>query len=148
MLLKETMNHNDKEYKFINNTPAGTLYYNPQYNVYFAPFSFSEGNFWFTVYRKQPRLVKARGALTEGAFIEAYAKPAYRSWSMILYTILGLLVPNLILILLHIGKENYGSPYIYVFLVYVFLVALETWFLWTVNPEPVWSRKRRKVICP
>lgn len=126
---------------FVNGVPAKNLYYNSEFNVHFAPFSFPEGNFWFTVYKKQPRLMKTQGELTEKAFIEEYAKPAYNSLFMVLYTIFCLLVPNMILIFLHIWKGNFGSPYSY-----VFWAALETIFLWVINPAPICSRKSRRLI--
>ena len=125
-----------KNWVAVNGIPAEKVYYNHKIRTHFAAFSFSEGNFWFTVYNNKPRLLPTKGSLNEESFLKEFGKKAFPFPLSVLYVLFVLALPTICGSLL---VPNLKS-------LYLLFLCVATFYYLVINQVPLASRKVRRIM--
>ncbi len=125
-----------------NGIVAETVYYNEKCKVWYAPYSFEEGNFWLIVYKGKPYLSAAGEVITQDSFERDYLPPAFnkRMSALIMLTAIILPLIGCCAFFLNHEPKSYISGIIMVSVLYVVYYFL-------MNRAPVATSSRRRKLC-
>jgi hypothetical protein len=119
----------------VNGMALSKVFYNQQYNIYYAPYQCEDGDFWVIVYKNTPRIRRAVGELTEEAFIKNYARRAFSPWFTALYLLLVIGLPVAVVTLL---KPSGSSS------LYFFSLGVGMW-VFLIDKLPIFTVKFRRL---
>ena len=126
----------------LNGCVSENISYSETYKVYFSAMNFDGENYWVSVYRNKPHLCIGGDSMTEEDFVRDYAPPAFNSIETLIIGLLGVILPNLAVIMYSATRYPDSSIMPYVVMLSCGMIIFNT-----INKIPAGSRANRRKIC-